>query len=262
MFMVERVEMINYPFFPDLRRDGFAEGHLALSGLQNVVMNWSSSLKVDEKLKDRQVTVLLKSSPEAWKYKGTSILPSSIEEAETAFQPEGEVKRYPLAVAVTGKFPSFFADRPSPLFGAAEGQKSETQTAGSTGDKAEKKEADRTGRTIKESAPEARLAVVGSSEFASDLAASLGEQMSGGEYRNNFLLVRNLVDWAVADTDLLEIRGSGAFARTLKPMEEKEKSTWEVINYIFVLAALGGVIAVAAARRRRARKSLIEEVAS
>lgn len=115
---------------------------------------------------------------------------------------------------------------------------------------------------IKTSAPEARLAVVGSSEFATDLAAGLGEQIGGGVYRNNFQLVRNLVDWAIEDTDLLQIRGSGSFARTLKPMEEDERNIWEVINYIFVLLALGAVIGIAAARRKRAKKSLAEEVAS
>lgn len=262
MFVLERIVMMDYPFFPDIRRDGFADGHLALSGLQNVVMNWASPLEIKDKLDGRKAEVLIESSGGSWTYDGMEILPSSIEDAETAFQPTGEVKEHPVAVAITGQFPSFFADRPSPLFGAEEKDSEDDADAGPKAEPEENKEADRTGRTIKESAPEARLAVIGSSEFASDLAAGLGEQIGGGVYRNNFQLVRNLVDWALADTDLLAIRGSGSFARTLKPMEEDERNIWEVVNYIFVLAALGAVIGIAATRRRKARKSLIEEVAS
>ncbi|MDJ0766623.1 MAG: Gldg family protein [Myxococcota bacterium] len=262
MFVMERIAMIDYPFFPDLRQDSFAKGHLALSGLQNVVVNWASPIEVSETLDGRSAEVLLKSSSAAWQYQGTEILPTSIEDAETAFQPEGAVKAYPVAAVVTGTFPSYFADRPSPLFGADQDGSGSGSGAGTGATGEAEKAVDRTGRTIKASAPEARLAVVGSSEFVSDLAARLGDQMGGGVYRNNFQLARNLVDWAVADTDLLEIRGSGAFARTLKPMEANDRTLWEAMNYIFVLAALGAVIAVAAVRRRKARVRITAKEAS
>ena len=79
---------------------------------------------------------------------------------------------------------------------------------------------------------------------------------SGAIYRGNFQLVRNLIDWAVADTDLLQIRGSGAFARTLMPLSEAEKTRWELTNYLVVLIALAVVVGIAATTRRRTRPLL------
>ena len=38
----------------------------------------------------------------------------------------------------------------------------------------------------------------------------------------------DLVDWSVADTDLLTIRSTDAFARTLRPMPEGEAQAYEV----------------------------------
>ena len=93
---------------------------------------------------------------------------------------------------------------------------------------------------------------------ASDLVQGLGSQIgaSGGIYRGNFQLVHNLIDWALADTDLLQIRGSGAFARTLVPLSDAEKSRWELANYLVVLMALAIIVGIAATTRRRARPML------
>jgi ABC-2 type transport system permease protein len=250
-FAVQRIQMMNYPFFPDVRRDGFAEGHVAVSGLRNVVMNWASPIDVAKDDKGVKSDVLISTSEKSWSYGSDKILPDSLQEADTAFQPSGGESRKAVAVAMTGVFKSYYADKPSPLFGAGKGEE-----AGAAVDKKE----DRTGRTIKESAKEARLVVVGSSAFASDLVASLGDQIGGGVYRGNFQLVRNLVDWALADTDLLGIRTAGAFARTLKPLEDKERGAWEIANYAVALLALAAVVAVSIVRRRRVRPLAGSEV--
>ena len=81
----------------------------------------------------------------------------------------------------------------------------------------------------------------------------LGAQIGGGPYRGNRNLVRNLFDWALQDTDLLQIRSAGAFARTLRPLKPEEKTNRQLINYVIVLAALLGVLAIATTRRRMAR---------
>ncbi|MBN1655815.1 MAG: Gldg family protein [Deltaproteobacteria bacterium] len=255
MFMLRRIKMMDYPFFPDIRSDGFSKGHIAVSGLQNVVMNWASPLQIAENLKDIDAEVLLRTSDHSWLYTETEILPESLEAADTAFQPEGKQKSYAVAATFTGRIPSFFSDKPSPLFGAdaAEEQSDAEQS------KAEK---DRTGRTLKESTPEARLVVVSSSAFASDLVSNFSNQIGGGLYRGNAQFLRNLVDWSLADTDLLKIRTSGSLARTLKPMEENERSAWEIGNYVFALAALLMVVVVASSRRRRARPIISLEAKS
>lgn len=146
------------------------------------------------------------------------------------------MSRIPMAVALSGTMPSYFAQRPSPLFAGSDDEEAEL--------------GDRTGRTIKISTPEARLAVIGSSDFTADLVAQLGSQLGGGAFRGNLMFVRNLVDWALADTDLLSIRSAGAFARTLRPMEENERSRYELINYVIVILGLLVVLAITITRRK------------
>ncbi len=245
-FVLKRIKLMDYPFFADIRQESFNEGHAALSGLQNVVLNWGSPIDVAEDIKDVVAEILFETSEEAWTSDSTRILPESLEGADSAFEPEGGVKSYPVAASLVGRFTSYFSDKPSPLFGGDASQ--EPQQEG----------ADRTGRTIKESPPDSRLVVVGSSAFASDLVARLSDQIGGGVYRGNFQLVRNLIDWALADTDLLQIRTTGAFARTLKPLEDGERNAWEFGNYAVVLLALIILIAVASTRRRRAKPLVVE----
>jgi ABC-2 type transport system permease protein len=247
-FMIEEIEMIPYPFFPDIRQDGFNRSHAALSGVPSVALTWASPVRLNADLKDRTGEILLESSDGAWMQKSTNVMPDLEKYPGVGFaQEEGAtVGRLPLAATVVGTFPSYFANKPSPLFGVdakpAEGGEAS---------------ADRTGRTLKTSSPNARLAVVGSSEFISDLVMQLGAQIGGGPYRGNRNLVRNLMDWALQDTDLLQIRSAGAFARTLRPTKPEEKTKYQIINYSIVLLALGGVLAVGLTRRRLAKPMVL-----
>ncbi len=300
MFMVRKVQMMDYPFFPDIRKEGFASGHIATSGLQNVVFNWGSAIDVNDKLEGIKSTVILKTTDQAWTRNSPTILPESIESAATEFAPPDTRAQYALAAVLEGTFPSYFADKPSPLFTkenakaatadkkdnakGADGSAAETDSDASeanagtaeaeTGDgagddeaamaagekkeeKDEKKE-DRTGRTLKKAVPGAKLAVIGSSEMLSDLAAQIGAQMAGQVHRSNFQFMRNLIDWAVADTELLKIRTAGTFARTLRPLDEDTRNKWEWGNYLFVLIALS-IVVFATVTRRRKQKSLLEK---
>jgi ABC-2 type transport system permease protein len=245
MFTFQRIIYMDYPFFIDVRSDGFGSDRAALAGLNNVVLNWSSQIELGAPRDGVEAQELLASSPAAWILETEQVLPESIAAAETAFPPTGDSARRDLAVTVTGRLPSYFAEKPSPLFGEEGAEEGATE--------GESAEQDRTGRTIKEANAEARLAVVGSSAFASDFVQQLGEQIgaTGGLYRGNFLLVRNLIDWATEDSDLLRIRGVGAFARTLVPLSDAEKSGWEFANYTFVSLALGGIVLISSLRRRR-----------
>jgi ABC-type uncharacterized transport system involved in gliding motility auxiliary subunit len=140
-----------------------------------------------------------------------------------------------MAVTLVGRMPSAFKDKASPLFGED-----------GSGDGA-----DRTGRTLKESTPDARLAVVGSSEFAGDIITGMAMQVGQGEFRGNLQLVRNLIDWSMEDTDLLKIRSAGAYSRTLKPMDDATKTQVEIANYAAVTGLLIAAIAALSTRRRR-----------
>ncbi|MBN2714921.1 MAG: Gldg family protein, partial [Deltaproteobacteria bacterium] len=286
MFMVRKIQMMDYPFFPDIRKDGFAEGHIATSGLQNVVFNWGSAIKVAKDLKGVTSTVILKTTNQAWTRNSPTVLPESIESAATEFAPPDNREQYAVAAVLEGTFTSYFEDKPSPLFtkenaraAKAEPKKDNEGDAAASDDapsaeaasaddatddakaddaKAENKKEDRTGRTLKHSVPGARLAVVGSAELLSDLTVQISSQIAGNVERSNFQLMRNLIDWAVADTDLLEIRTAGTFARTLNPIDESTRNKWEWGNYIFVLIALCVVVFVTVTRRRK-QKSLLEK---
>ena len=47
---------------------------------------------------------------------------------------------------------------------------------------------------------------------------------TGASHRSNLQLVQNLIDWSVEDSDLLAIRGGGAFTRTLAPLDDDAKA--------------------------------------
>jgi ABC-2 type transport system permease protein len=251
MFTLQRIHFMDYPFFVDVRRGGFDRGHPATAGLENVVLNWASDVELVGKHEGVDTDVLLRSSDDAWKDDTTQVLPASLEGADSAFTPNGPTSSEPLAVTMVGSFPSYFADKPSPLFKDTGAKAAEA----AKGDDGKTKEANETGRTLTASTKDARLAVVGSSAFASDLVKSLGDQAgaAGGIYRGNFQLVRNLIDWALEDNDLLAIRSAGAFARTLDPMTDGQKTRWEIANYLIVLLALAAIVVAATVSRRRTR---------
>jgi ABC-2 type transport system permease protein len=238
---VQDIQLVRYPFFVDVRQDGMSEESPVTGGLPAVTMNWASPVVVSEpEAKEgekpaREVTVLLRSSPKSWAQSSGEVSPDFQKHGELGFPVEGERKSYPLAVAIRGRFESAFKDKPSPLFGGEE------QAQGG----------DRTGRTLKSSPDTARLVVIGSSTFLNDYVLQMSRQASGDRYLNNVQLVQNLIDWAVADVDLLAIRSRGTFARTLLPLEPGQRNMYEYANYGLVAVALAAIIVLTIGRRRR-----------
>ena len=246
-YRVPTVEYLDYPFFADIRSDGFAAGHAALAGLPNVTTPWSSPLTITAAAEGVQAEVLLTTSPDSWVQQSSSLLPDFGAHPQTGFGREGELGRRVVAVAAQGSFPSTFAEQPSPAW---------DQSAPSDGEG----EIDHTGRTLKKALPDARLVVFGSSELASDLMISLGQQMGGEVHRSNLMLLLNLIDWCTEDTDLLEIRSAGRLARTLRPVGEIEKLVIEAADVALMLLGLLA-LALLPRMRRGSTRSLLDEVA-
>ncbi|MFZ4736342.1 MAG: Gldg family protein [Bradymonadia bacterium] len=238
-FMLERIDLQPYPFFPDLRADQFKEGHVALAGLPGVVLTWASPVTLKDGLKPEEVKaeVLITSTDKAWVRKEADIEPRPDQPGLGFAHKDEPLAKVSMAVTLVGRLPSAFKEKASPLFGG------ENPGEG----------ADRTGRTLKESTPDARLAVVGSSEFAGDIITGMAMQVGQGEFRGNLQFVRNLIDWSMEDTDLLKIRSAGAYSRTLKPMDDGEKTRVEVLNYLAVAGLLAAAVVSLSTRRRRAR---------
>ncbi len=232
---MRRVQMMPYPFFVDIRSGGMAQGHAALVGLNNATVPWGSPLTLTAP-EGVKAEALLSTSKGSWVRTESSLDPDFQAHPDLGFAPTGETASRVVAATLEGTFPSAFADKPSPLMEGAE------TATGSQG----------TGRTLKKSLPDAKLAVIGSNEFLSDLIVGIGQQLRGQLHLPNAQLVVNLLDWSVEDTELASIRSAGAYARTLEPKNEKEILVFEIVNYTAVLLGMAVVVLVPRLRRRSA----------
>lgn len=241
---VREIQAINYPFFVDVRSNAMDQGNPIVSQLQAVTLNWASPVTLDEaKNKDRQATVLLKSSPNAWLRTDSNIQPNLQQYPNVGFAVEGERAARPLAVAVRGSFESFFAGKSSPLAQAA-------AAAAPTDGAPTPTPAPQTSGVIEKSPDTARLVVVGSGDFLTDIVFQISSSLTPDRYLNSLQFVQNAVDWSVEDLDLLGIRSRGQTTRVLSPMSEAAQRTWEIVNYALALAALAGIGVMWNARRR------------
>ncbi len=252
--IVREVQAINYPFFVDVRPDGMDKASPIVSQLAAVTLNFVSPITVDAaKNKDRQVSVLLKSSPNSWLRTSPDIQPNLRQYPNVGFPVEGERAARPLAVAVRGSFESAFKDKPIPTAASQTPADDQQGTPTPT-------PTPQAGSVIESSPDTARLVVIGSSDFLTDIIFQISASLSGDRYLNNLKLLQNAVDWSVEDLDLLGIRARGTSARVLKPMEAGDQTVWEVLNYGIALASLLVIGAVWAVRRRSERPmALVKE---
>lgn len=253
--IVREYQAINYPFFVDIRPDGMDKSHPIVSQLAAVTLNFASPITVDAgKNKERQVSVLLKSSANSWLRTNPDIQPNLRQYPGVGFPVEGERAARPLAVAVRGSFESAFKDKPVPV-------PTPTPTAGQQdqGTAPTPTPTPQAGSVIESSPDTARLVVIGSSDFLTDIVFQISANMSGDRYLNSLKLLQNAVDWSVEDLDLLGIRARGTSARVLKPMEAGDETVWEVLNYGIALISLIVIGVVWMVRRRHERPMVLTE---
>ncbi len=242
-FSMQRVELLPYPLFPDVRPDGLDREHPAVAGLNALSMPWASPLSLAETLPEGVTAEeLVFTSPGSWVAETTSIDPDFVAFPDYGFPVGAAPGRQLVGVTLEGRFPSHFADKTNPLFGDAQ----------NNGD----------GRTIKESVADGRLVVIGSGELVSDVLLSLASQQTGLVHRGNVELLQNLIDWSVEDTELLAIRSGGAFTRTLYPLDEAEKTSIELAAYALVMFPMLLVVLVPLLRSRSATPIPLPEEAA
>lgn len=241
---VREVRMLSYPHFPDLRGDGLNAASPITDNLGQLTLNWASPINVDAgKNKSRTVTELLKSSPQSWTSDSLDVLPNFNAHPETGFAVNGERKPQLLAVAVEGRFDSFYQGKPSPL--AAVEAKPKPDVKDKKDKKAHEdiakdkpKEEAHANSVIEHSPDSAKLIVIASNTFGSDLAIDLASQGLGTLYTKPLEFLQNAIDWSLEDRSLLALRGRTQFARTLAPLNEKDQRMWEYGNYGLALAGL------------------------
>jgi ABC-2 type transport system permease protein len=265
-FVVEEIQTLDYPYFPDVRADGLAEDSGITANLGQITMNWSSPIQVDPEAypaaggdggPGRILTRLIESSDRAWTSDSTNMQPDFAAHGPLGFPRGDDPGRKLLAVSVEGRFTSAFAGKPSPLLPEADAESSEGGADDEAGDAAGD-DADGETKTpvisgvIEASPSSARLILIGSDAFATDTAISLATEATQSRYLKPVELIANAVEWSLEDRGLLALRGRGQFSRLLEPVGREGRMVYEYLNYGLALGGLALVYWLA--RRARARR--------
>jgi ABC-2 type transport system permease protein len=248
---VREIRMLPYPHFPDLRGDSLNPDSPVTADLSQLTLNWASPVTVDtEKNRERRVIELLKSSPGSWTSDSLEVVPDYKAHPQTGFAVSGERGPRTMAVALEGRFESFYKGKDSPLAAAAEASAAADEGNSQQG---------AFGGVIDRSPESARLVLIASNTFASDAVIGLASEAIGTIYTKPVEFLQNAVDWSLEDSGLLALRGRTQLARTLAPLSAGEQMFWEYLNYGL---AFGGLALVWGWRRlvRRADQARYQQI--
>jgi ABC-2 type transport system permease protein len=219
-FEFRDVQVIDYPYFIDLRAGGLAPKHPVTANLPQLTMAWASPITV-EHIDGIHPTALLTSSPDSWLSDSMDIMPGAQRLPSDQAEATGS---YALGVVLQGRFRSFFSDRPYP--------------AGPD-----------TRSLIERSPQSARIVLYSSNDFMDDQILRAQVTATGTQYLGPVELFMNTLDWALKDDELLEVRSRAHFNRTLPPMDREAQVIIEYFNYGLALAWLVLLVGVQWLRR-------------
>jgi ABC-type uncharacterized transport system involved in gliding motility auxiliary subunit len=212
---------IAYPWWVRVPGADLDRENPVTSRLEDLVLPWASSLEpVAPAPAGVTATVLAKSSREAFAVSGDYDFSPQPRSRETAGQKTPAAGR-PLAVLLSGKFPSFWRDKAPP---AGAGGAAAPQVRGES--------------------PETSLLVLGTSRLA--------EPEFLRQFPENGAFLLNAVDWMTFGPDLIGIRSRVSDERVLGPASERTKAAIKLLNVVGVplLVALIGIVRLNARRRR------------
>jgi len=200
-----------YPYLVQVRDEGFANRDVTAS-LDAVGIYWGSPLTVDEKAAEgREVVPILRSSSRSW----TDDDSSRVAFVDYEVPAEGTEPRL-LAVALGGKFKSYFTERPAPGADAAAGGAGAPPRPPAV--------------PLRESPP-TRVVVVGNAAFLSDFVARMIGQVDGSFFLENLRFIENVIDWVSLDSDMLQIRSRGLASRRLERTSKGAEIAIESASY-------------------------------
>ena len=257
---VRQIQLLDYPYFADIRDDGLASGDAPTLGLRQLTLSWAAPLSIDEaKTKELKLTRLIQSSAESWVSPSTNVVPDFDTHQDLGFDEPQQKGRQLLGVMAEGQFKSFFAGKPSPL--AKDAKPEEPKKEGEGTAQATSKPAEKPTITgvIERSPESARIILIGSGTFLSDDILSLISQVDRTQYLAPLGFAQNLVDWSLEDRGLLALRARGGlFSRTLEPVKAGRQAIWEYVNYALALAGLALVYFVRRHLRERSDRRYLE----
>lgn len=221
---------IPYPFWVKVMSKGFSPDNPAVSNLESLVLPWTSSVTtLKENATGATITELAKSTPFSFVRKGFYML----DPQQNFLSPGMKTESYTLALAASGKFKSFFADKPVPT----------------TEEKSDKKKAEPPKETIKES-PDTQMVVIGNARFINDDFLT--------QFKENQVFLLNIIDWLTLGEQLIGIRSLGVTDRPLQETTEQVKSLIKSLNMFGIpaLLILFGLINFYLRRRRKRREAM------
>lgn len=235
---VPQIQLLDYPYFPDVREDGLAQGEAPTLGLRQLTLSWAAPIKVDaDKTKGLKVVRLIQSSGDSWVSNSANVVPDFEAHPDSGFEEGRDQRRQLLGAMVEGQFKSYFAGKPSPLAKDAKPSDANPKPGGMS--KAKDAEKPSITGVIEHSPESARIILIGSSSFLSDDILSLLSQADRTNYITPLTFAQNLVDWSLEDRGLLALRARGGlFSRTLAPVKAGEQPVWEYLNYALALLGL------------------------
>ncbi len=98
-----------YPFWPKIIKEGFSGDYSAVSGLENVILPWASSLSINESNTSTQISNLITTTDKAWvQTSNFQIMPNKVPKVSSNLQ------KYTLAAAINGEVKNAYPedDRP------------------------------------------------------------------------------------------------------------------------------------------------------
>ena len=195
-----------YPYFVKIVKSNFSTEHTVTNQLEVLTLPWTSSLEVIPK-ENVTATTLAKTSEFGQTLQGYyNLMPD--------FPiPNAETQAYPVALALEGKFKSFYADKEIPTAVTDPATTDDSETPVPTQDTAAQ-------TTIPESA-QTQIIVVGTAQFLTQMRPD----------GINFFL--NTVDWLTLGDTLIGIRSHAITDRPLREASEIEK------NFIKYLCTVG-----------------------
>ena len=230
---------VSYPFWVRVVRQNTQTDNPIVSSIETMVMPWPSPLELlQDKTAGKTVSVLAQSSPYSWTMKGYFDL-SPDQEFDA---PENQMRQHVLAIAMSGSFSSYFADKPVPP-ADKDNEIKESAASKDEGETGVQKTAPQP-PVIKQS-PETRIIVAGNARFITDNFIN--------QFDGNRAFLLNGIDWCTADDTLMGIRARESGDSTLYVMSENMKAAVRLGNMfaVPVLVAVFGLMQLYLRKRRK-----------
>ena len=209
-----------YPYFVKIAKQNFSTEHAITNQLETLTLPWTSSLEIIAK-EGITATALANTSGFGQAIQGHYNLRPDIR------VPNAETQAYPVAVALEGKFKSFYEGKEVPAVATADATSTEDSETPVPAQDVSGSEAE---RTIITESPQTQIVVVGTAQF-------LTQRSQNGV---NFFL--NTVDWLTLGDTLIGIRSHTITDRPLRIKtpdgEFREVSEFEK-NFIRYLCTVG-----------------------